>query len=203
MLAAHESQLAWSLPPVEQIGCAHDPPPQDCWQIEETSRTQMESHATAQQKPSTLQMDVAHGSQPVTSLLPVEQMACVQMPPPEHWPLELQVAPPVQAPQVPPQPSLPQTLPLQLGVQALVHWPLELQLEPLAQAPQVPLQPSLPQTLPLQLGVQVEPEPPARAAPFGVPMPVGPSHPAPALHRTLPHEPFDPLVTSKKELELA
>ncbi len=33
-------------------------------------------------------------------------------------------------------------------------------------------------------------------APFGVPTPVGPSQPAPARHRMLPHEPLVPLVTS-------
>ena len=75
------------------------------------------------------------------------------------------------------------------------HTPPE-QLSPDAHEPQLPPQPSSPQVLPLQLGVQVPPPPPS-ALPFGEPMPVGPSQPAPALHSTLPHVPFLPVVTSK------
>src|SRR5205814_9142266 len=76
-----------------------------------------------------------------------------------------------------------------------VQVPPGLQVVPLPQLPQLPPQPSSPQVLPLQLGLQVPPPP--SAVPLGVPIPVGPSQPAPALHRMLPHEPFLPVVTSK------
>ena len=33
-------------------------------------------------------------------------------------------------------------------------------------------------------------------SPFGVPTPVGPSYPTAPLHIVVPHEPFDPVVTS-------
>ena len=49
-----------------------------------------------------------------------------------HWPVELQVSPDGQVPQLPPQPSLPHCLPVQFGVQFATHWPLELQLSPVA-----------------------------------------------------------------------
>ena len=74
-----------------------------------------------------------------------------------HWPAALQVWPEEQAPQEPPQPSLPQDLPEQLGVQVDVHWPAALQVWPDEQLPQEPPQPSLPQDLPEQLGVHAEP----------------------------------------------
>ena len=89
------------------------------------------------------------------SAVPVVQLACAQEVV-THWPLVLHEEPEPQVPQVPLQPSLPQVLPVQLGVQLDTHCPLALQLVPLAQLPQVPEQPSLPHTLPLQLGVQVE-----------------------------------------------
>jgi hypothetical protein len=61
---------------------------------------------------------VAHGSQLLVSFPPVEQMACEQ---PvvvlTHWPLALHVEPDAQVPHDPPQPSSPQLLPVQLGVQ--------------------------------------------------------------------------------------
>jgi ABC-type uncharacterized transport system involved in gliding motility auxiliary subunit len=117
-----------------------------------------------------------------------------------HWPELLQVWPLAQEPQVPLQPSLPQDLPEQLGVQLAIHWPELLQVWPPAQVPQVPPQPSLPQVLPVQAGVQ---ELPFRTAPLGVPMPVGPSQPAPDVHSTLPHEPLVPELTSKKAPALA
>jgi hypothetical protein len=60
--------------------------------------------------------------------------------------------------------------------------------------PHEPPQPSFPHDFPLQLGAQ---RVVFSTAPFGVPIPVGPSQPAPALHSWLPQEPFDPLVTSK------
>ncbi len=55
-------------------------------------------------------------------MLPVEQMGCEQvLPPLEQVPFEPQVWPEGQLPQEPPQPSLPQTRPVQLGVQ-VVAW---------------------------------------------------------------------------------
>ncbi len=78
---------------------------------------------------------------------------------------------------------------------AAVHVPLALQVWPVPQVPQVPPQPSGPQFLPVQLGVQVAA--PLSTAPFGVPIPVGPSQPVPALHRELVQLPFEPVVTSK------
>ena len=64
-------------------------------------------------------MLVTHALQPETSLVPAVQSECEQLlPPPEvQVPLELQVWPLAQVPQVPPQPSEPQVLPLQFGVQ--------------------------------------------------------------------------------------
>src|SRR3954468_7134933 len=70
-----------------------------------------------------------------------------------------------------------------------------LQVSPLSQVPHEPPQPSSPHVLPLQAGVHVEPPP--SCAPLGVPMPVGPSQPAPALHLIVPQLPFLPVVTSK------
>src|SRR5690242_5377866 len=70
-----------------------------------------------------------------------------------------------------------------------------LQVSPVSQLPHEPPQPSSPQVLPLHDGVHVLPPP--SAAPFGEPMPVGPSQPAPALHRIVPQLPFLPVVTSK------
>ncbi len=123
------------------------------------------------------------------------QIGCAQLPP-THWPLALHDVPAPQVPQVPPQPSLPHARPLQLGVQEVEQVPADVHVLPLAQVPQVPPQPSLPHDFPLQLGVHdVEP---FNAEPIGVPMPVGPSQPAPALQSTLPQLPFEPLVTSVK-----
>jgi hypothetical protein len=176
-------------------------------------------------------------SQVEVSLVPTEQIWCAQVPLAPHWPELLQVCPLAHDPQVPPQPSLPQVLPEQEGVQLATHWPELLQVCPLPHDPQAPPQPSLPQVLPVQAGVQLEThwpellhvcplahdpqvplqpslpqdlpeqegvhELPFRAVPLGVPMPVGPSQPAPDLHSTLPHEPLLPEVTSKKEPALA
>jgi hypothetical protein len=82
-----------------------------------------------------------------------------------------------QVPQVPPQPSLPHVLPLQLGVQP--HWPVWPQACPDGQLPQVPPQPSGPQTRPAQLGahahcpVAEQAWPPAQV-PHEPPQPSGP-----------------------------
>ena len=77
-----------------------------------------------------------------------------------HWLFWSQVRPPGHVPQSPPQPSSPQALPLQSGVQVVFpgeHWPLLSQVSPLAQAPQLPPQPSSPHTLPVHFGVQPPP----------------------------------------------
>lgn len=66
---------------------------------------------------------------------------------------ELQV-PALQVPQEPPQPSDPQVLPVQLGVQ--VHLPAGEQASVPAQVPQVPPQPSGPQVLPLHCGLHTQ-----------------------------------------------
>jgi len=125
----------------------------------------------------------AQGSQLDTSFFPDSQMGWLQDPPPPppppppvQTPEELQVSPLAQLPQVPPQPSLPQVFPEQLGVQLETHCPELLQDSPPVHVPQVPPQPSLPHIFPVQFGVQVPPPPRlASAAPFGVPLPVGPS----------------------------
>src|SRR5438270_45631 len=98
-------------------------------------------------------MLVAQGSHDEVSFTPLEQIGCAQLEPPPvpppvppvHTPAALQVSPDAQLPQLPPQPSLPQFLPPQLGVQP---------------PPPPPVPP---------------PPAPASAAPFGVPTPVGPS----------------------------
>ena len=66
---------------------------------------------------------------------------------------ELQV-PALQVPQEPPQPSDPQVLPVQLGVQ--VHLPAGEQASVPAHVPQVPPQPSGPQVLPLHCGLHTQ-----------------------------------------------
>jgi hypothetical protein len=75
-----------------------------------------------------------------------------------HWqvpPLAVfeQVKPLLQVPQEPPQPSLPQFLPAQSGVQVGSQAPSE-QREPRGQSPQLPPQPSAPHSLPEQSGMQ-------------------------------------------------
>ena len=90
---------------------------------------------------------------------------------------------------------MPPPLPEPLPEPEPLHTPAE-QVWPLSHEPQLPPHPSSPQTLPLQFGVHVVPPP--RFVPFGEPIPVGPSQPAPALHSAVPQLPFLPLVTSKK-----
>jgi hypothetical protein len=73
-----------------------------------------------------------------------------------HWPWMVQACPGGHLPHKLPQPSLPQTLPTQLGRQLLlppvVHWPAPLQALPALQEPQVPPQPSGPHCFPEHLG---------------------------------------------------
>jgi len=82
-----------------------------------------------------------------------------------HW------KPGAQVPQVPPQPSLPQTLPVQLGWQASQAVPVALQVVPAPQVPQFPPHPLLPQTLPAQSGVHSEPSQNMGLAPLGSALP--------------------------------
>jgi hypothetical protein len=188
------SHVAVSLAPVVQAEWAQVMRLQLSSQIESTSPVQTESHEEEQQTESCAQIFAAHESHDAVRAPPVEQIECAQ-PAAVHVPAALQVWPVAQVPQVPPQPSLPQFLPVQLGVQVVVHVPAALQVWPVAQVPQVPPQPSLPQFLPVQLGTQTVP--PLSTAPFGVPMPVGPSQPVVALHRALVQVPFEPVVMSK------
>jgi hypothetical protein len=64
------------------------------------------------------------------------------------------VCPLAQLPQLLPQPSSPQTLPLQFGVHTGSHVEDAVQASPVPQLPQLLPQPSSPHCLPLQLGVQ-------------------------------------------------
>lgn len=74
---------------------------------------------------------------PQQSLWSLQGVVCVQHTPPLQMPEHV--------PQLPPQPSLPQTLPAQLGTHW--HWPWVLQVSFAAQVPQVPPQPSSPHFL--------------------------------------------------------
>jgi hypothetical protein len=95
---------------------------------------------------------------------------------------ESHMLPVEQLPHEPPQPSSPQALPLQIGVQE--HQPLASQVFPVAQLPQEPPHPSGPQTFPVQLGThlhwplasqvlpvgQVPQEPPQPSGPHCLPL---------------------------------
>jgi hypothetical protein len=85
-----------------------------------------------------------------------------------HAPCGLQVEPVGQAPQLAPQPSSPQDLPLQPATQAAMQLP-PLQLAPVGQAPQLAPQPSSPQSLPPQSATQAATMhvPPLQLAPAG------------------------------------
>ncbi len=90
----------------------------------------------------------------------------------------LHTVPAAHVPHVPPQPSGPQLLAMQLGVQLALHCPLT-QACP-GQVPHEPPQPSSPQTLPLQSGVQAVTHLPAAhcceelQVPHGLPQPSSP-----------------------------
>jgi hypothetical protein len=91
----------------------------------------------------------------------------------------LQLFPAGQFPQLPPQPSDPQALPAQLGVQEVQDSPLAAQACPAGQVPQVPPQPSGPHFLFTQLGVQAHRPsnshvPPLGQVPHVPPQPSGP-----------------------------
>ncbi len=108
------------------MGCAQPPPLHDWPQTELTSPTHCASQLVLQQYASAAHTLPAQGSQLEVSALPVEQIGWAQVLPPEHCPVEPQVCPEGQVPQVPPHPSGPQLLPEQLGVQPDTHCPLEL-----------------------------------------------------------------------------
>jgi len=76
----------------------------------------MESQVTLQQNESAAQMLVTQESQPDFRRPPVEHSLCVQVEV-VHVPAALHVCPEAQVPQVPPQPSGPQVLPVHCGVQ--------------------------------------------------------------------------------------
>ena len=195
---------------------------QDSLQIELTSLTHCESHFVLQQYGSCEQMSDAQVSQLDVSLVPLAQIEWLhELPPPppdEQVSLQIELTSPTQTEShevVQQYESDAHTLCAQLSHEPVsappveqigcehveppppppTHTPAE-QLWPDPHEPHEPPQPSSPHILPLQLGVH-EPPPPPSAAPFGVPMPVGPSQPAPALHRMLPQLPFLPVVTSK------
>src|SRR5579859_1913579 len=85
-----------------------------------------------------------------------------------------------------------------------LHCPEPLHVSPPGHVPQLPPQPSEPHCLPEHCGAQTVPP---SAAPLGVPLPVGPSHPALAWQRMDPsaqaESAFVPVVTSKKSLLFA
>jgi hypothetical protein len=122
IFVTHASQPDFSFVPVLHSECVHvvppPPPLHDSPHTLATSPTQMLSHAVVQQYESTAQISVAHGSHPVCSTLPVEQIGCGHDPPVVHVPAALHVVPFEHDPHVPPQPSGPQVLPLQFGT----HW---------------------------------------------------------------------------------
>ncbi len=114
--------------------------------IELTSPTQTESHRVWQQYGSSAQISVAHGVHEDESFLPVLQMECLQVfVVPESFGAEESA-----------------TAPVSLGVAASLGVP--------ASAFAVPE--SFGDVVPASVAVEV---PAARAAPFGVPHPVGPS----------------------------
>jgi len=57
----------------------------DSLQIDDTSLTHWLSQLVLQQNPSWAQISVAQLSHVAVSLLPVEQIACAQVPPPHDW----------------------------------------------------------------------------------------------------------------------
>lgn len=105
------------------------------------------------------------------SVVPLQVPAAVTLPHPAaaHWPAAVQLCPAAQLPHAPPQPSVPQTLPIQIGVQVETHVPTALQVLPAVQAPQEPPQASLPHCLPLHAGVHDEMQVPALLHVFPAP----------------------------------
>jgi len=108
--------------------------------------------------------------------------------PPLPEPLLVPLLDPLPLPPLPPPLDDPELLPLELPLLDPLEEPLLL---PLLEPELLPLLD--PELLPLEL-----PEPSVESTePFGVPMPVGASHPGPAVHWTVPpQEPLLPLVMS-------
>ena len=71
----HESQPFLSFAPLAHSLCVQvEPPPHDWWHTDETSPTQIESHAVVQQYESAAQISPAHVSHEPSSSAPVEQI---------------------------------------------------------------------------------------------------------------------------------
>jgi hypothetical protein len=217
---AQLSQFFLSFPPVLQTSCLHvpalpppppllpappdedellvpppellPPPLQLVPQMEPTSPTQTESQRVLQQYESCAQISVTQVSHPEVRLLPVEQSAWLHAPPPLLLPED--EPPPLLPPDEPPEddpPLLPELLPED-------ELPLLL---PEDELPPLLLPELLPDELPLLLPPELLPVAEPQSAAFGVPHPVGPSKPGPALQMydcAALHVPFDPLVTSLK-----
>jgi hypothetical protein len=86
-----------------------------------TSATQTRSQSLLQHQGSSPQIFAAQGSHALVSGTPSVQMACWQPTLPWHWPVASQLSPLGQVPHEPPQPSLPQTLPVQAGTHWVTH----------------------------------------------------------------------------------
>jgi hypothetical protein len=75
----------------------------------------------------------------------------------QHWLALVQSCPSAHVPQKPPQPSLPQVLPLHCGTQMQAPLPPGSQVRPAAQVPHDPPQPSPPHTrVALHWGTQTQ-----------------------------------------------
>jgi hypothetical protein len=203
--SAHVLHDSFSLLPGSQTGCEHvppppplllppllpplllpPPPPHDSPQYLGTSLTQMPSQAFVQQYWSLVHTSSAHVLHVSVRGVPSEQTEWTHDPPlpPELPPLlEPPDPPPLEPPLLPPE--LPPLLP-----------PLDPPLLPPELPPLEP--PLLPPELPPLEPPLLEPLPlPLSAAPLGVPQPVGPSYPTPAVHRYEPPQlPLLPDVTS-------
>src|SRR6185312_2368783 len=90
--------------------------------------------------------------------------------------------------------------PLLVEQPPVISWPPSFVApSPLSPPPGALLEPWLPpsaEPVPVPVPAPVPPAIAASSAPFGVPMPVGPSQPWPALHIVVPQLPFVPDATS-------
>lgn len=117
---------------------------------------------------------------------------------PELIPPELLLELPLPLPELPPEPLLPEVLleplPELLLPEVLPDPLLDPLLEPLLDPLLDPLPELLPELLPEEL-LELEGVPSmASSVPLGVPTPVGPSHPGPAVHMTSVHLPLGSLL---------
>jgi hypothetical protein len=108
---------------------------------------------------------------------PPQLLQLVPQPHTQVW-FDEQIMPAPQAPHVPPHPSLPHILPLQLGTQT--QTPVGLHVSPDVQEPHVPPHPSGPHVLPPQVGAQAHWPEELHAWPGG-------QEPQAAPHPSLPH----------------